>query len=833
MNKKLNYISLFSSAGVGCYGFKMSGFDCVVTNELIERRLNVQKCNEKCKYQSGYIHGDITDEKIMSQLFHEIQQYKKKEKITDIDVVIATPPCQGMSVANHKKKKTEIHRNSLVVEAINMIKTINPKFFIFENVQAFLRTNCYDNGEKKKISQAIEDNLSDVYEYASEVINFKNYGANSSRTRALVIGVRKDLANTITPIELFPDPEEEKTLRELIYELPRLKDMGLVAENDIYHGFKKYAPHMRNWISDLKEGESAFDNEDITKKPHRIIEGEIVINKNKNGDKYTRQTWDKVAPCIHTRNDIMASQNTVHPEDDRVFSIRELMIMMNIPKEFKWVLEDEEDLNKLSLTDKQAFLRKNEINIRQSIGEAVPPVIMQKIAIKIEKALQENNPDDRVLKKKIQEFNLSKASNLHDFIKENSENFSLNALSRVAELANSLQNETAAYYTDKSILISIFNNLPDISRDEIRVLEPSVGTGNFIPFIIKKYERCKKLIIDVCDINKDSLKTFSLLSEKMTIPDNVTINYIHNDFMLHDFKNIRYDLIIGNPPFLKMKESQLLNQYREIVDDSIANNTSALFIQKAYTIANNVVMILPKYFLHNQDFKICRQKTSEYAINTIIDFGEKGFKGVLIETICLFVSTTQNKGITTCISITHGLTNILKQTLLTDPKFPNWLLYRNEFFDLISKNMRFDIFTCYRDRQVTNKFLKDNGPIWVIKSRNIKKDGSAIEHIDGYDSYLDKEIVSNFTVSKYIDRDDVFLSPNMTYYPRVVKKPKGTMVNGSVAIFELKEGETISTEGLRYFSSQEFWDFYAIARNLSTRSLNLDNNSVFYFGKRV
>jgi hypothetical protein len=39
-----------------------------------------------------------------------------------------------------------------------------------------------------------------------------------------------------------------------------------------------------------------------------------VPNVNKNGDKYKRQEWDKPAPCIHTRNDIMASQNTVHPE---------------------------------------------------------------------------------------------------------------------------------------------------------------------------------------------------------------------------------------------------------------------------------------------------------------------------------------------------------------------------------------------------------------------------------------------------------------------------------------------------------------------------------------
>lgn len=43
----LNYISLFSSAGVGCYGFKQEKFNCVAISELIERRLDVQKVNEK------------------------------------------------------------------------------------------------------------------------------------------------------------------------------------------------------------------------------------------------------------------------------------------------------------------------------------------------------------------------------------------------------------------------------------------------------------------------------------------------------------------------------------------------------------------------------------------------------------------------------------------------------------------------------------------------------------------------------------------------------------------------------------------------------------------
>ncbi len=63
-DKTLTYISLFSSAGVGCFGFKKAGFECIASNEIIERRLNVQKFNNKCKFDSGYICDDITTEKL-------------------------------------------------------------------------------------------------------------------------------------------------------------------------------------------------------------------------------------------------------------------------------------------------------------------------------------------------------------------------------------------------------------------------------------------------------------------------------------------------------------------------------------------------------------------------------------------------------------------------------------------------------------------------------------------------------------------------------------------------------------------------------------------------
>ena len=100
-DKSLTYISLFSSGGVGCYGFHMEGYHCIATNEIIDTRLNVQRFNHKCELESGYIPGDITLDETKEQIYREIETWKKRGN-DRVDVVIATPPCQGISVINHK-----------------------------------------------------------------------------------------------------------------------------------------------------------------------------------------------------------------------------------------------------------------------------------------------------------------------------------------------------------------------------------------------------------------------------------------------------------------------------------------------------------------------------------------------------------------------------------------------------------------------------------------------------------------------------------------------------------------------------------------------------------
>lgn len=828
MNKPLTYISLFSSAGVGCYGFKQNGFECIATNEILTKRLKIQAFNNKCKYESGYLDGDISTKEIKNKLFAEIKKWQTEHKISEPDVIVATPPCQGMSVANHKKNQ-ELTRNSLVVESIKITKEVNPKFFIFENVRAFLNTICTDiDGQEKSIEDAIKLNLGGHYNILFKVVNFKNYGSNSSRTRTLVIGVRKNLQN-ISPYDIFPAKQKPQTLRKLFTGLEELNEMGKISETDIFHTFREYNINMMPWIETLKEGQSAFQNTEENRIPHQIKEGKIVFNESKNGDKYARWYWDKEGPCVHTRNDILSSQNTVHPSENRVFSIRELMLMMSIPENFQWTNTSIEKLNKLSFLEKKMFLKKEELNIRHCIGEAVPTGVFANIAKMVKDVLNQKVLSTTEINNIIKKEELSKTENLLSFINEDFEKSGLENIYQIAEYANSSRQENSAFFTRKDIAFSVVKDLPELKgKKKVRILEPSVGIGNFIPLLIEKYQDKDEVIFDLVDIDNNSFVVLKNILDKLKLPKKFKFNFINTDFLSYSFTT-KYDIVVGNPPYKKLTNNQgLLSLYKFNARNSETNNLFSFFIEKAISLGNFVSLIVPKSLINSPEFNITREILKEQNLLKICDYGEKGFKGVKIETISFLLESSKKQSETIVIeSYISGTVEEKKKEYIFSDKFPYWLIYRNEEFDQISEKMKFDIFNSFRDRQITKQFTKGNGKFRVLKSRNVGN--NEIKELENYDCYIDD--TENLAVAKFLNRDDVVMIPNLTYYPRASFLPKNTITDGSVALLTLKNGSRLPTEkDLEYYGSKEFEKFYRVARNFGKRSLNIDNNSVFFFG---
>jgi len=833
IQKKMTYISLFSGAGVGCHGFATEGFECIATVELLARRLDVQRSNNKCRYESGYIADDLAKPEVVEKIHAEIDFWKNSHGVNEVDAILATPPCQGMSVANHKKNN-EIARNSLVVESIKLVDQIRPRFFVFENVRAFLTTECTDlDGKNKKIRDAIELNLGGKYNIHYQVLNFHNYGSPSSRTRTLVIGVRKNMVE-VTPLDLLPEEKNGGTIRDAIGKLQSLKLMGETDPADIYHSFRPYPKHMISWIDGIKEGQSAFDNKDPKKRPHRVIDGKIVFNENKNGDKYTRCYWDKMAPCIHTRNDIFASQATIHPSDNRVFSVRELMRLMSIPDDFRWTNQSVEELNNLSLEEKKKYLKKQETNIRQSIGEAVPTVIFNQIAKNAKELLIGPGLDELSIKKLIVENSLVDRMALENFLITNLDKYSYWELAKITELANAERLKNAAYYTRQDICFTVVKDLPDASQyQELSILEPAVGAGNFLPQLIEKYKMVPRVVIDVVDIDSQAINILKILVKKLRIPSNIKINFINEDFLLLDNTDLlnqykRYDIVVGNPPFGSVTEdAKLLAAYKQNKYNTQTNNVFSFFLEKCIQLGDVVGLIVPKSFLSAPEFNKTRELVSNFNLKKITDYGEKAFKGVKIETISIIVDTTKAGDMTLVESYVKNQIEWQKQDYICSTSFPYWLVYRNEFFDKVAKKLRFNIFSSYRDRQITKKITKEKGKIRVLKSRNIGN--NEIINIPQYDSYIDNP--KNLSVSKFLNKSDSILVPNLTYYPRACFLPENTIVDGSVAILTSKNNKLrITKKDLEYFSSPEFTEFYRVARNFGTRSLNIDNNSVYFWG---
>lgn len=766
MKKQYTYISLFSSSGIGCFGFKEKNFNCIATNEIIEERLEIQKINKKCKYSSGYIPGDILLDSTKSLINDEINFWKNKHDINTLDVLIATPPCQGMSTANYKKKD-ELPRNSLVVESLILISKFKPRYFIIENVKNFSKTICLDtDGKYKEIEEAIYNNLSEFYNINFDVVNFKDYGVPSSRPRTIVIGTLKSEIG-LSPLLIMPTKSKRISLYESIGDLKELKKMGEFDEKDDLHFFREYPDYQREWIKKMPIGVSAF-NWKIHPYKYDSSRNKILLKSGHLGNKFMRMDWNKPAPAIHTRSDQLASNRTIHPKDDRVLSIRELMRVMSIPDSFKW-FDENNDYENWDNEKKRKFIKNHELKIRRSIGEAVPTKIFEALAENIIEV--DKNPYHFLYK---------------------------------LQFDDDRQKENAAFYTPQSVVFNVIKNIEHIKKNEITILEPSAGWGTFLPQIVKKFQlKYDKIIITLMDIDIKALSLGREIFKNLNLPDNVEIIWKNKNFLDEDEK---YDFIIGNPPYIKYG----------------AKNSFINFINKSLLISKNVSFIVPKTILFADNAVSLRNNIVENGINSIIEFGVRTFSDVFIETIS-FVSQKQKSEI---IIEKHSSSIRLLQKpsyiLLSDI----WIPYRDEKFDEVFNKIELDYFEMYRDRQISNKWLNDQGDIFCIKSKNILK--GRVEHKIGYDKYVSKEDASLFVARKYISSDAIIV-PNFTYNFRAAKLPKNTLFNGSVVLLFPKDKKKIP-EIIKFFNTDDYIYYYNILQSNSKFTLNINKVISKYLG---
>lgn len=190
----MNVVSLFANIGIGEAYLKDIGFNVVVANELEPRRADIYK---QIYPETEMICGDITNESVIYSIIKAASKH-------NIDVVMATPPCQGMSTAG-KQSKYDV-RNELFLYAVKVIKALKPKYFLFENVPGFLTSKIKFNEKPRLIPEIITDLLGGQYHLSFNNIDCQFYGVPQSRTRMILLGTKHRTRNK------WSMPEIEKKL---------------------------------------------------------------------------------------------------------------------------------------------------------------------------------------------------------------------------------------------------------------------------------------------------------------------------------------------------------------------------------------------------------------------------------------------------------------------------------------------------------------------------------------------------------------------------------------------------------------------------------------------
>ena len=126
-----------------------------------------------------------------------------RDFFNEVDLFVGGSPCQSFSSVG-AQRGLEDARGTLFYEFARIISEVQPKVFIYENVQNVLR---HDKGNTWKIMQGVFSSLG--YEFDSKVLNAVDFGIPQVRNRLFVVGYRRDLKkvplieNTITNIPDF------------------------------------------------------------------------------------------------------------------------------------------------------------------------------------------------------------------------------------------------------------------------------------------------------------------------------------------------------------------------------------------------------------------------------------------------------------------------------------------------------------------------------------------------------------------------------------------------------------------------------------------------------
>jgi len=288
-------------------------------------------------------------------------EYRKELNLKpgELNVLISCAPCTGFSQKNSKNHIEDDPRNQLVVRTGDFVEEFLPEFLVMENVKEILQGN--QKHHFNVLLNKLESELK--YKVWFEVHDLAEFGLPQRRIRFLLIARRN---GAVKPLP--KGPRKIVTVREAIAHLPPLQ-AGEQDPSDPMHVTPGNTPKVLDRIrATPKDGGSWSDimnNPNLTSddKQHLLIPAMFRARPGSFPDVYGRLWWDRPAititrECSHTGNG-----RYLHPEQDRLLSVREMSLLQGFPADY--IFE-----GKLSAKYNQ-------------IGDSVPPLVSKQIAAHI------------------------------------------------------------------------------------------------------------------------------------------------------------------------------------------------------------------------------------------------------------------------------------------------------------------------------------------------------------------------------------------------------------------------------------------------------------------
>ena len=324
--KKIRALSFFSGAMGLDIGLEKAGIDVILACESEKFIRETIKLNRpKIK-----VLEDINN--YSAKEIRKEAGLKAKEKI---DLIVGGPPCQAFSTAGKRLSINE-NRGIVFIKYLELIKELNPTYFVIENVRGLLsvplkhvphdkrKGKLKTKEEKGGTLNYILNYLNNIgYKVSFNLYNSANFGSPQIRERVIIIGNKKEKLPYLTPTHSQHGEfglKPWKTFKAAV--------KGL---HNINHDYVKFPEVRLKYYKKLKEGQN-WRNLPL-KLQKEALGNSYYLGGGKTGF-LRRLGWNKPSPTLVT-DPMMPATDLAHPVENRPLSIQEYKRIQEFPDDWK------------------------------------------------------------------------------------------------------------------------------------------------------------------------------------------------------------------------------------------------------------------------------------------------------------------------------------------------------------------------------------------------------------------------------------------------------------------------------------------------------------------